>query len=290
MAADPDYKANLTTHKASNYNTHASFVYSAQNTAPVLELLKAQPGEKIIDLGCGTGNLTQVILDTVGQSGQVWGVDSSGDMLEKARAKTNSRITYVQGDIQNLIPSLDPSLKGTFDAVFSSATFHWCKANPGGVIEGIKWLLKPGGRLAFEMGGFGNTVGVRSAIHQVLRKRGLDPIALDPWYFPTVKQYAALLEKHGMTPRSLTLVPRPTPLDTDIRGWLDTFARGSFLAHMPIDEQDSILDEVAEICRIDCFWSMDNPGMGVAPPGQTANDEQGWEIMYVRLRGVAYIS
>lgn len=65
-------------------------------------------------------------------------------------------IHYSQGDIQDL-STLDASLKGKFDAVFSSATFHWCKANPGGVVETIKWLLKPGGRVVFEFGGFQNT-------------------------------------------------------------------------------------------------------------------------------------
>ena len=123
---------------------------------------------------------------------------------------------------------MDPTLKGTFDAVFSSATFHWCKQNPGGVIDAVKWLLKPGGRLAFEMGGFGNwsvpvlvfllpaslrsvdcqSVGVRSAIHEVLRRKGVDPIPLDPWYFPNVSQYTTVrfllcvLEWSSMSDRS----------------------------------------------------------------------------------------
>ncbi len=120
---------------------------------------------------------------------------------------TGKGITYLKGDIQALINNVNPSLQGRFDAVFSSATFHWCKANPGGVIDSVKWLLKPGGRLVFELGGFGNwsatfprldcwistkvtfSVGVRGAIHEVLRRHGVDPIPLDPWYFPTVAQY-----------------------------------------------------------------------------------------------------
>jgi SAM-dependent methyltransferase len=69
---------------------------------------------------------------------------------------TGSGIQFAQADIQALDRSLDPSLKGKFDAVFSTAVFHWCKSDPGGVIEGAKWLLKPGGRLVWEMGGFGN--------------------------------------------------------------------------------------------------------------------------------------
>ena len=64
---------------------------------------------------------------------------------------------YIQADIQKLPTTLDPALKGTFDAVFTSAVLHWTKDDPAGVVEGIKWLLKPGGRVAFEFGGFGNT-------------------------------------------------------------------------------------------------------------------------------------
>jgi SAM-dependent methyltransferase len=130
--------------------------------------------------------------------------------LDEARESVGTEgITFVQADIQAIEKHLDPSLKGKFDAVFSSATFHWCKDNPGGVVESVKWLLKPGGRMVWEMGGFGNTcvavdrlgqwltrlhprVGVRGAIHQALRKRGVDPVPLDPWYFPTVGQYTAV--------------------------------------------------------------------------------------------------
>lgn len=64
---------------------------------------------------------------------------------------------FIQADIQHLESSLPSNLKGTFDAVFTNATLHWCKASPGGVLEGVKWLLKPGGRMVFEFGGFGNT-------------------------------------------------------------------------------------------------------------------------------------
>lgn len=80
-------------------------------------------------------------------------------MSQLSFARKNGKglgIGYAHGDIQDFT-TLDPSLKGKFDAVFSSATFHWCKSNPGGVVETIKWLLKPGGRVVFEFGGFQNT-------------------------------------------------------------------------------------------------------------------------------------
>jgi ubiquinone/menaquinone biosynthesis C-methylase UbiE len=67
----------------SNHNTHADFVYSAAYTAPVLSLLDAKPGEKIIDLGCGTGELTEQISKIVGPEGTVVGLDSSESMVSQ---------------------------------------------------------------------------------------------------------------------------------------------------------------------------------------------------------------
>jgi ubiquinone/menaquinone biosynthesis C-methylase UbiE len=75
------HTASLTNHKADNYNKHADFVYSAAYTSPVLGLLAAKPGEKIVDLGCGTGELTEGIKDSVGESGEVVGIDSSENMV-----------------------------------------------------------------------------------------------------------------------------------------------------------------------------------------------------------------
>lgn len=93
---------------------------------------------------------------------------SSKAQLDKARSAARVPIVYLQGDLQDLKSVLDPAQLGTFDAVFSSATFHWCKRDPGGVIESAKSLLKPGGRLAFEFGGFGNTLVLSTSPHRSL--------------------------------------------------------------------------------------------------------------------------
>ena len=73
--------ASLQNHTPENYNVNASFVYSDQFTSPVLGLLKAQPGEVIADLGCGSGELTAKICAAVGSSGKVVGIDSSEKMV-----------------------------------------------------------------------------------------------------------------------------------------------------------------------------------------------------------------
>lgn len=71
----------LTNHEAGNYSQHANFVYSEEYTSPLLDLLNARPGESIVDLGCGTGQLTERIKAIVGDRGLVCGVDSSKSMV-----------------------------------------------------------------------------------------------------------------------------------------------------------------------------------------------------------------
>ena len=82
---------------------------------------------------------------------------------------------------------------GGFDAVFTNAVLHWVRA-PRTVIEGAKRVLKPGGRFVGEFGGHGNMAAVRVALHAALRRRGIDPLTVDPWYFPTPREYQRLLE------------------------------------------------------------------------------------------------
>ncbi|WVR05582.1 hypothetical protein IAU60_002601 [Kwoniella sp. DSM 27419] len=297
------HTASLTNHNPTNYATHASFVYSKANTTPVLDLLDARPGERIIDLGCGTGEITVGIYGEVSKAGgAVVGVDANASMLEKAASSSPREIAYVQADIQDPdgFAKAHPELEGSFDAVFSSATLHWCKRSPEGVVRLVKWLLKPGGRMTFEFGGFGNCLGVRAALHHALRRRGVNPMPLDPWYFPTAAQYTKLLDAVGMSPRNVHLVSRPTPLPTSLAGWLQTFARSSFLSTFSDEEAKDIIDEVVDICRVDNYWSDECPGIGVAPapavPGSRRQDgdmtgeakTDGWEVFYVRLRGVAF--
>ncbi|CAK9783536.1 S-adenosyl-L-methionine-dependent methyltransferase [Cutaneotrichosporon oleaginosum] len=283
------YTTSLTNHTTENYLKHAEFVFSDQHASPILSMLNPQPGQAIVDLGAGTGHLTVKIKQAVGDSGTVVGIDSSEDMLKHANiSAVQLGIRYFKGDIQDYT-TLDPCLEGKFDLAFSSATFHWCKAYPGGVVETIKWLLKPGGRAVFEFGGFGNTVGVRAALHEVVNRHGGDATKVDPWYFPTAQQYSKLLIKHGMQPQQVHLVPRPTPLSTDMVGWLKTFARNTFMAEFDQKEADEMMKEVSEMTRPDAFWCDSAPGTGMVAASTCGQGcASGWEIMYVRLRGIAH--
>ncbi|KAH8114653.1 S-adenosyl-L-methionine-dependent methyltransferase [Phellopilus nigrolimitatus] len=205
---------------ADKYNAVASFVYSNEFTAPVFALLNAQPGERILDLGCGSGELTTQLAKLVGEAGVVLGVDSSTSMVEKARQ--NGVSACFVGDAQDLhLPpspsvaseisaSLPASFDYTFDAVFTNAALHWCKRDPRSVAVGVARILREKGRFVGEMGGFTNCVGLRMAIHTVLRRRGFDPAALDPWYFPSIEDYKQVLESAGLRITHLSLTPRLT--------------------------------------------------------------------------------
>ncbi|KAJ7134329.1 S-adenosyl-L-methionine-dependent methyltransferase [Mycena epipterygia] len=253
---------------ASLYNKSAAFVYSPAFTAPVLDLLSAQPGEKIIDLGCGSGEVTVVIDKIVKQApgGLVVAVDYSESMIAKAK-EAGLEHAFVS-DVQALdIPfnKNDPNFK--FDAAFSNATLHWCKRDPAGVLESVKKILKPRGRLVVEMGGAMNCIGVRGGLHRVLKSRGHDPIPMDPWFFPSVEDYTKLLIAAGFEPLQISLTPRVTPLEDGIRGWLEVFARKSILKDFSDSEATEIIDEVEDVCRIDCQDTSGN-----------------WAMMYNRLR------
>ncbi|KAH8077023.1 S-adenosyl-L-methionine-dependent methyltransferase [Cristinia sonorae] len=255
------------TWSAQDYDAKASFVYSEAYTTPVLRLLNPQPGDKIYDFGCGSGDLTIKIAKAVGEAGVVVGVDSSESMITQARK--NGLLHGFVSDIQAIRFPEDfpPDLRTGFDAVFSNAALHWCKTNPKGVIESAKTILKPGGRFVAEMGGFMNCVGVRSAIHTVLTRRGYDGRQRDPWYFPSVEGYRQLLEFAGFTVNEIALHPRPTPLPHGLTEWLRLFARQSVLEGIADDEAEEIIREIVKICEVDC---MDESGQ--------------WTLMYVRLR------
>jgi trans-aconitate methyltransferase len=234
------------------YARNARFV--ADLGAPVVELLAPAPGERILDLGCGDGALTAKLV-TIGC--EVVGVDASAAQIEAAR-KLGLDARVVDGE------ALD--FDSEFDAVFSNAALHWMKGRPDAVIDGVWRALRPGGRFVGEMGGDGCVATIHRALLAALARRGVDGAAIDPWYFPTVEDYRARLERAGFRVDSIALIPRPTPLPGELDGWLETFAE-TFTRALPERERTAFLAEVKAAC---------------AP--KLADAEGRWTADYVRLR------
>jgi trans-aconitate methyltransferase len=236
------------------YARNARFV--ADLGMPVVELLAPKAGERILDLGCGDGALTEKL---VALGCAVVGVDGSAEQI--AAARTRGLDAQVM-DGQRL------NFENEFDAVFSNAAMHWMR-RADDVIAGVWRALKPGGRFVAEFGGHGCVATIACALIAALDRRGVNGAAANPWYFPTVEDYGQRLAAGGFVVNYLALIPRPTPLPGDITGWLETFAE-SFTAVLPAAERAAFVDEVREAVR------------------PTLCDAQGqWTADYVRLRFTA---
>ena len=233
---------------AAAYADNAHFVSALGQ--PVLDLLQPQPGERIVDVGCGDGALTEKL---VALGAQVVGIDGSPDMIAAARRRgVDARIM----DARALV------FVNEFDAVFSNAVLHWIKDDPDAPIAGAFRALKTGGRFVGELGGHGCVGAITVALVATLERRGIkDAASWIPWYFPTVGDYEMRLLRAGFVPRSVELIPRPTPLPTGMRGWLNTFAN-PFCAALPSEERGAYLDEVTALlkpvlCDPDGKWTAD---------------------------------
>jgi SAM-dependent methyltransferase len=234
-----------------SYARNARFV--SDLAEPVLDLLEAVAGERILDLGCGDGALTGKIA-ALGCA--VLGIDTS---LPQLRAASERGLPVLLMDGQNLC------LKARFDAVFTNAALHWMK-EPEKVVRGVHRVLKPGGRFVGEFGGRGNVERIRSALHAALRRRGIDPKAVDPWYYPSAEDYAQLLADAGFTVAYIELIARPTKLPGEITSWLETFAQ-PFTKTVDASDRASFVAEVVN---------------ELAP--QLRDARGNWFADYVRLR------
>src|SRR6202012_315609 len=216
------------------YARNARFV--SDLGGPVFELLDPQPGERILDLGCGDGVLTAK-LQSLGCD--VLGVDASAAQVEATKKLGVSAQTI---DGENL------PFENEFDAVFSNAALHWMRNNPDAVIAGVHRALRPGGRFVAEMGGAHCVEKIRTALIAPLYRRNIDgkPAAL--WFSPTVEDSSARLTHAGFSIEYIALIPRPTPLPGDVIAWLRVFAH-NFTDKLPASERDAYLAEVQEALR-----------------------------------------
>jgi SAM-dependent methyltransferase len=238
------------------YGRNGAFVHQLAGGA--LEWLDAKPNERILDLGCGDGQLTQRIAAT---GAQVCGADLSPEMVAAARSRG------VIADVANA--EALPHADGAFDAVFSNAALHWVRDHEA-MLAQVHRVLKTGGRFVAEMGGHGNIASIRVAFIAALARHGLADREDGVNYYPTPEAYARRLERHGFRVERIALIPRPTPLgEGGIDSWLRTFRKG-VLDSVPAELHQTVIDETADLLST------------------ALRDEDGnWTADYVRLRFAA---
>lgn len=216
----------------SDYASNAGFVPALG--AAALALLDPQPGEFILDVGCGDGQLTSRI---AAAGARVIGLDASTEMVEAARARG---VDAFVADAQALGLDEQAARFGQFDAAFSNAALHWM-LDPDAVASGIFSLLRPSGRFVGEMGGKGNVAALRAGIRAELRERGYPVPDDDPQWYPSVETFVRLYACAGFTRIEAQLIPRPTPLPSGVAGWVKTFRAGWLdVAEVPESEKDAV--------------------------------------------------
>jgi trans-aconitate methyltransferase len=224
---------------ANLYDARHGFVSNL--AADLIDLLDPKPGERILDLGCGTGTLAN---DIAKRGATVFGIDASAAMVEQARGKFPA-LRFEVGDARTF------TLDAAVDAVFSNATLHWVRP-PEQAIARIYAALEPGGRLVIELGGHGNVRQVLAAALEGGQALGYDlkPV-VDINYFPSIGDYTTLLESAGFDVTLATLFDRPTRLDESEKGlgnWYQMFRPGVFDV-IPASQHDAFLRVVGDLAR-----------------------------------------
>lgn len=228
---------------AQSYQTRHSYVF--KHGEGLVELLDPKPGERILDLGCGSGQLTAKIAEA---GARVIGIDLSRDMIAQARANYPA-IEFDVADATSF------EIVEPVDAVFSNAVLHWVK-DAVAAIACVHRALKPGGRFVMEMGGKGNTRTLLAAVQEVAGE------LKNPWFYPSVGEYSALLEQQGFEVRFATLFDRPTTVEGEdgLDDWLVMFG-GKLFAGISEDRQREIRREVADRLRASMYrdgnWIVD---------------------------------
>ncbi|KAI9899167.1 hypothetical protein N3K66_005628 [Trichothecium roseum] len=252
---------------STEYQKSADFV--PKLAGKVVQWLDLQEDDVLLDIGCGDGILNAEFAKVLSRGGgsQV-GIDSSPAMIRAAQdlCASHANSTFKVADAANLSPpssSAEPSLQpGTFTKVFSNAAMHWILRDPSthdAFFASVASLLRPGGTLAFEMGGLGNVSEMRAALHIAVTRRltsssggkGYEEAvaavrAADPWFFGDEAWARRALEAAGLRVDAVEREWRPTPAgEAGVRGWLRLMG-ARFLDLVPDEEgREAALDEAA---------------------------------------------
>ncbi|WP_342572982.1 methyltransferase domain-containing protein [Paenibacillus sp. FSL R5-0749] len=237
--------------------------FTALQETPILTLLQPSHGERILDVGCGNGDLTAKI---AAAGALTTGIDFSKETIRQAKQK------YPDMNIQ-VANACHYRSEEPFDAVFSHAVLHWIKDAPA-VVQSIYLALKTGGRFVAEFAGSGNTAILIAAVREELHARGYKWEGRNPWYHPTICEYTSLLEQNGFRVSLAQHADQFTPFKPGARKWLDSFAEYLFSGIAPA-EQDVIMEAVEkkvqpQLMR-DGQWYLDRSRLRVVAMKESGN-------------------
>lgn len=210
----------------------------------VLARLDLRGDEVVLDAGCGSGRVTEALLDRLPR-GRVIAVDGSASMIAAARDRLGERgnVELVHADLMDL------DLGGTrCDAILSTATFHWVPDHPR-LFMALRRAMKPGARLVAQCGGFGNIDRVHAAAADVARRPQFAPWFegwTGPWNFRDADGMTADLEATGFVDVACRLVPRDVVPD-DPEEWFRTIVLGSHIERLPEDLRDPFVRAVVQV-------------------------------------------
>jgi len=225
------------------YNDKHSFVYAYGES--LVKLLDPQNNERVLDLGCGSGQLTFEISKFAKEA---IGIDKSATMIADAKSKFPT-IDFQVADASNF------DFEEKFDSIFSNAALHWV-LDYKAAIQSMFENLKDKGKIVVEFGGKGNIQSILTGLRKSLAKRNyLEQSKLDLWYFPTIGEYATELEKVGFRVTMAQHYDRPTTLadeNSGIKDWLSMFTESLFEGVNKKDKEE-IKNEVQENLREKCF-------------------------------------
>lgn len=218
------------------YEARHSFVFKFGED--LIELLAPKPGERILDVGCGPGQLTAKIAES---GAEVLGLDASPEMIGQAR-QNYPKLSFVLQDAVRM------SFVEEFDAVFSNAALHWMLDMPA-IAKAMAQALRQGGRLVIELGGKGNIQAIESAIQSVFSQAGF-PLPPSRTVFPSISEYTGILEANGLEVHSALLFKRPTRLEGEagMENWLRQFSSYVF-EPLSNSQRSEAIQEVVETLR-----------------------------------------
>jgi trans-aconitate 2-methyltransferase len=206
----------------------------------VLERLTLEGDETVIDAGCGSGRVTEALIERV-PKGRVIGVDASASMIDAARERLGDRAELHVADLTELDLGVDA------DAILSTATFHWI-ADHDALFARLRAHLRRGGRLVAQCGGHGNIANVHAAAEATIATpRFADHFEgwQRPWTFATPEETERRLREAGFAEARTWLKERPVTPD-DPHAYLTEINLGAHLPRLPENLRSPFVDEVID--------------------------------------------